>query len=158
MNDKALWQQFQKTAETTTPCLDLLQLSAYMDKRLDKKETEEIETHLNHCDECLESMLALFEAKKASNDVLPMSTVISAQELVEDPVQVSHKQWNIGQAFAASLLFGLIAFGGYITGKSTYETNDLAVQIVLDEDIQQFSNALESEVLLFSENTTGDVS
>jgi len=157
MNDKALWEQFKTESETTIACPDILQLSAYMDKRLSQKEQKEIEAHLNQCEECLESTLSLFALQKEKNEALPMSSILSAQKLVKEPIQVVNRPWTLKQGIAASLFFMIVSFAGYSTGKTTYNTNDLLVQTFLDEDITQFSTALDEELSLFNETTIGEV-
>jgi hypothetical protein len=158
MNEKELWQQFKDETEViTTCCPDILKLSAYMDNRLSKEEQERIEVHLNQCEECLESTLSLFEVQKEQNTPLPMSSVLSAQELIEAPLQITKSFWSLSQSIAASLFFIMVSFTGYTAGEMTYETNDLVFQSILDEEMEQFATVLEDEPLLFNVDTTGDV-
>lgn len=69
-------------------CPDEVALSAYSDGMLDPRQLESIESHLASCDECIEVLSLLYEAKKLAQkgtlDVPPLEVVERAKSLVDD--------------------------------------------------------------------------
>jgi len=158
MKEKELWETFKKGKEQTADtCPDILELAAYMDKQLDEKRREEVETHLNRCEECLENTLALFKVQQEIPRSIPLASANAAHSLVGENKHPADRRRQFIQGAAASLLFLLASLSGYRFGTDTGAVTEYALQAFLDEDLASLSSAIDGESILFDTDFTGDI-
>ncbi|BDY12060.1 anti-sigma factor family protein [Hydrogenimonas cancrithermarum] len=142
MNEKALWEAFKNDKNAVLQqCPDINDLAAYIDNRLSDDEKKKMEEHLNNCPKCLESVLAIkqlqYDIPAHLEDISKAQALLVAKSTANEPTKRFPASW-----MAASVVFVLLSFGGYVAGKGTYMATDETLQAFLENDLQPIASVM----------------
>jgi anti-sigma factor RsiW len=152
MNEREIWKKYaRKREEEAGACPDIVDLAAYIDGTLAEEERERIERHLSRCPACLDAVLAM---KNLETGPLRLDDTLRAQKVWEAcvaPERTPKRMYGtpIALRVAASVLFLLIALGGYRAGVQTCVSADLTASDPIAEEMDEMAGLFDESWDLF---------
>lgn len=142
MNERELWEKYAGSEREAGECPDIIDLAAYIDGTLSESEKERVERHLSRCPECLDAVLAM---KRVESEPLHLGDTAIARDVWkrmngETKPGIGRLRVSVALQVAASVLFLLIALGGYKAGMQTYVSTDVAASDPIGEEIDEMAS------------------
>ncbi len=141
--DRELWRrasaQPPHPSAPVEPCLDPLDLAAYVDARADQATRDRVEAHLARCQACLEALTDVRNLLDAPAMLAPRRVVEQAKALVAPGrLSVSARRraggiWRVAQWAAAAVAAIVVSYAGFQAGQATWREQEASTALVARE-------------------------
>jgi len=141
--DRELWRrasaQPPNPSAPVEPCLDPLDLAAYVDARADQAVRDRVETHLARCQACLDALADVRALLDGPAMLAPGRVIERAKALVAPgrlDVSVRRRAggvWRVAQWAAAAVAAIAVSYAGFQAGQATWREQEARTALVARE-------------------------